>query len=152
MIARMHKLDRKIKHNIADLIDLIDLFKTKSRQKCYHRQAKLWKLKRALALKNNETAYSLRSRDGNDISDPINVISEYRKEFQNRLRKRDKKHEPKSYENVQNSICQLCLSVSHKNISPDFTLPELKFVVKNFKNGKYIGHVRKFSSTVETVS
>ena len=76
-----------------------------------------WKLKRALAPKNNETAHSLRSSDGNDISDPINIKSEYRTEFQHRLRKRDIKHDLKSYENFQYSICQLRLSVSQKNIS-----------------------------------
>ena len=103
-------------------------------------------MKRALAPKNIETAHSLRGSGGNDISDPINIKSEYRKEFQHRLRKRDIKPELKSYENFQNSNCQLCLSVSQKNISPDFTLPELKFVVKEFKNRKCIdpiGHVRE---------
>ena len=63
-----------------------------------------WKLKRALAPKNNETAHSLRSSDGNHISDPINIKSEYR------LRKHDIKHDLKSYENFQYSICQLRLS------------------------------------------
>ena len=92
-----------------------------------------------------EIAHSLRGSDGNDISDPMNIKSEYRKKFQHRLRKRNIKPELKSYENFQNSICQLRLSVSQKNISPDFTLSELKFVVKEFKNGKCmdpIGHVR----------
>ena len=84
--------------------------------------------------------------DGNGISDPINIKSECRKEFQHRLRKRDIKPELKSFENFQNSICQLRLSVSQKIISPDFTLSELKFVVKEFRNGKcmdLIGDVRE---------
>ena len=103
-------------------------------------------MKRVLAPKSNEIAHLLRSSDGNDISDLINIKSEYRKEFQHRLRKRDMKHELKSYENFQNSICQLRLSISQKNISPDFTLSELKFVLKQFKNEKCmdpIGHVRE---------
>ena len=73
-------------------------------------------MKRALAPKYIEIAHSLRSSDRNDISDPINIQFEYRKEFQHRLRKRDIKPELESYENFQNSICQLSLSVSLKNI------------------------------------
>ena len=72
--------------------------------------------------------------------------AEYRKEFQHKLRKRDIKHELKSYVNFQNYICQLRLSVSQKNINPDFTSSELKVVVKQFKNGKCmdpIGHVKE---------
>ena len=122
MIAKMHKLDRKIEHKIADFNSLI--MRQKIDKNGTIDKQNFWKLKRALAPKSIETAHSLRSSDGNDISDPIK--SEYRKEFQHRLRKLDIKPELKSYENFQNSICQLCLSVSQKNISPDFTLSELK--------------------------
>ena len=144
MIAKMHKLDRKIEHKIADFNSLI--IRQKVDKNGTIDKQKFWKLRRALAPKRNEIVHSLRSSDGNDISGPISIKSEYRKEFQHRLRKRDIKHELKSYENFQNSICQLRLSVSQKNISPDFTLSELKFLVKQFKNGKCmdpIGHIRK---------
>ena len=144
MIAKMHKLDRKIEHKIADFNSLI--IRQKVDKNGTIDKQNFWKLKRALAPKCNEIVHSLRSSDGNDISDPINIKSEYRKEFQYRLRKRDIKHELKSYENFQNSICQLRLSASQKNISPDSTLPELKSVVKQFKNGKCmdpIGHIRE---------
>ena len=142
MIAEMHKLDRKIEHKIADFNSLIIRQKV-DRNGTIDKQ-NFWKLERALAPKSNEIVHSLRRSDGNDISDPINI--KYRKEFQHRVRRRDIKHELKSYENFQNSIFQLRLSVSQKNISPDFTLSELKFVVKQFKNGKCmdpIGHVRE---------
>ena len=144
MIAKMHKLDRKIEHKIADFNSFI--IRQKVDKNGTIDKQNFWKLKRALAPKCNETVHSLRSSDGNDISDPINIKSEYRKEFQYRLRKRNIKHELKSYENFQNSICQLRLSASQKNISPDFTLSELKFAVKQFKNGKCmdpIGHIRE---------
>ena len=144
MIAKMHKLDRKIEHKIADLNSLI--IRQKVDKNGTRDKQNFWKLKRALAPKCNEIVHSLRSSDGNDISDPINIKSEYRKEFQYRLRKRDIKHELKSYENFQNSICQLRLSASQKKISPDSTLSELKSVVKQFKNGKCmdpIGHIRE---------
>ena len=140
----MYKLDRKIEHKIADFNSLI--IRQKVDKNSTIDKQNFWKLKRALAPKCNEIVHSLRSSDGNDISDPINIKSEYRKEIQHRLRKRDIKHELKSYENFQNSICQLRLSVSQKNMSPDFTLSELKFVVKRFKNGKCmdpIGHIRE---------
>ena len=140
MIAKMHKLDRKIEHKIADFNSLI-IGQKVDKNGTIEKQ-NFWKLKRALAPKNNEIVLSLRSSDGNDMSDPININSEYRKEFQYRLRKRDIKHELKSYENFQNSICQLRLSVSQNNISPDFTLSELKFVVKQFKNGKCMDPIR----------
>ena len=57
-----------------------------------------------------------------------------------------RKRELRSYENFQNFICQLRLSVSQKSTSSDFTLSELKLVVKQFKKGKCvdsIGHVRE---------
>ena len=76
MIAKMHKLDRKIEHKITDFNSLM-------RQKVGKNgtidKQNYWKLKRALAPKSNEIVHSLRSSDGNDISDPIK--SEYRKEF-----------------------------------------------------------------------
>ena len=128
------KLKHKIEHKIADFHSLI--IRQKVDKNGTTDKLNFWKLKRALAPKNDEIAHSLRSSDGNDISDPINIKSEYRKEFQQRLRKRDIKHDLKSYGNIQNSICQLRLSVSQKNISPNFTISEFKLVVKQFKNGK----------------
>ena len=143
MIAKMHKLDRKIEYKTAHFNSLI--IRQKVDKNGTIDKQNFWKLKRALAPKNTEIAHSLRSNDGNDISDLINIKSEYGKELQHRLRKRDIKPELKFYENVQNSICQLRLSVSQNNISPDLTSSELRSVVKEFKNGKFmdpIGHIR----------
>ena len=87
----MHKLDRKIEHKIADFNSLI--IRQKVAKNGIIDKQNFWKLKRALAPKSNEIVHSLRSSDGNDISNPINIKSEYRKEFQHWLRKRDVKHE-----------------------------------------------------------
>ena len=99
MIAKMHKLDRKIEHKIADFNSLI--IRQKVDKNGTIDKQNFWKLERALAPKSNAIVHSLRSSDGNDISDPINIKSEYRKEFQHRLRKRDIKHEMKSYESFR---------------------------------------------------
>ena len=70
MIAKMHKLDRKIEHKIADFNSLV--IKQKVDKNSTIDKQNFWKLKRTLASKNTEIAHSLRSSDGNDISDPIN--------------------------------------------------------------------------------
>ena len=79
MIAKTYKLDRKIEHKITDFNSLI--MRQKVGKNGTIEKQNYWKLKRALALKSNEIVHSLRSSDGNDISDPINIKSEYRKEF-----------------------------------------------------------------------
>ena len=79
MIGKMHKLDRKIELKRADFNSLI--IRQKVDKNGTIDKQNFWKLKRALAPKRNEIVHSLGSSDGNDISDPINIKSEYRKEF-----------------------------------------------------------------------
>ena len=73
------KLKHKIEHKIADFHSLI--IRQKVDKSGTTDKQNFWKLKRALAPKNNEIAHSLRSSDGNDRSDPINIKSEYRRSF-----------------------------------------------------------------------
>ena len=76
----MHKLDRKIEHKIADFNSLI--IRQKVDKNGTIEKQDFWKLERALATYNIGIAPSLRSSDANDISDLINIKSEYGKEFQ----------------------------------------------------------------------
>ena len=125
----MHVLDRKTEDKIADFSNLIIRHKV-NKNGTIDKQS-FWKLKRALAPKNIEIAHSLPSNDGNDISDPINIKSVCRKEFQHRLRKLDIKPElkyvektfkillgvPKKYTNLKSKIFVLRSDQSVKLVS-----------------------------------
>ena len=62
-----------------------------------------WNIKRKIAPKSVGILHSLADIH-NDISDPLNITQEYKREFQHRLRKGDVIPELESYENIQNKL------------------------------------------------
>ena len=79
-------------------------------------------MKRIIAPKSIEMPFSVLDKSGNHITDPNNIMIEYRNEFQHRFRKRDIKDELKQYEAVRNNLCKTRLIACQDNCSPDFTL------------------------------
>ena len=79
MHAKNCRLGRKITQKIADCNSLI-IKQRVDRNGTIDKQ-NIWKVKRAIGPKDIEIAYSLRSSDGNDISDLINIKCEYRRSF-----------------------------------------------------------------------
>ena len=59
------------------------------------------------------------------ITDPMNIRREYRREFQHRLRKREIKSGLEDYERLQNKLCMARLKVASKVKTPDFSIKKL---------------------------
>ena len=68
--------------------------------------------------------------------DPGTIRNEYLSEFKHRLRARDIKTELKWYESFQNDICYLRVDAAKSNNSPEFSILELKQVIRELKTGK----------------
>ena len=61
-----------------------------------------WKLKKRLLPKSHNVPPALQDQSGCEITDPINIQSEYNEEFEHRLRKREPKKYLEGYMNAQN--------------------------------------------------
>ena len=75
---------------------------------------------------------------GTEITDPDDVKQEYKHEFMYGLRKREISTELKQYEVAQEKVCQARLLKRQSEVTPDFTLGEVRSVVNEFKAGKSI--------------
>ena len=96
--------------------------------------------------KSIERPHSVLDKSGNHITDPNNIMTAHRNEFQHRLRKRDIKDELKQYETIQNNLCKIRLISCQDNCSPDFTLTEVRQAVSELKSGKCVdpmGYIRE---------
>ena len=94
-----------------------------------------WKIKRVLAPKCNTVPHCIVDNFGNEITDE-GSICEYRREFIQRLRKREIEDDLKDYELLNNTLCKTILQNAKSNISSEFTLQELGDVLKELKRGK----------------
>ena len=94
-----------------------------------------WKLKKILAPRNKEIPHSILDMHDNLLTDSITIKNEYRTEFQYRLRKREIRSDLKWYESFQNRLCQLRIKACRSNISPNFSLDEVKQAVGELKLG-----------------
>ena len=66
------------------------------------------KLKKRLLPKSHNIPYALQDQSGCEITDPLNILqSEYKAEFEHRLRKREPKKDLEGYMNSQNKVCSL---------------------------------------------
>ena len=75
--------------------------------------------------------------DNLELYMPEQIVSEYRKEFQTRLTERKIHPAYKNIERLVNEIFERCHNESKvKNEEKDFTIEELKQVVKTLKNGQ----------------
>ena len=73
---------------------------------------------------------------GNEVTDPENIINEFRSEIQHRLRIRETQDHIKGYELLHNTLCDLRLQNCTATESPDFTTTELKTVLGELKGSK----------------
>ena len=73
---------------------------------------------------------------GNEVTDPENIINEFRSEFQHRLRIREPQDHIKGYELLHNTLCELRLQNCTTTESPDFPITELKAVLGELKGSK----------------
>ena len=71
----------------------------------------------------------------NEVSDPENIINEFRSEFQHRLRITEPQDHIKGYELLHNTLCDLQLQNCTVADSPDFTITESKAVLGELKGG-----------------
>ena len=105
-----------------------------------------WKMKCIITPKSIEIPHSLLDKSGNQFTDPNNIMTAYRNEFQHRLRKRDIKDELKQYEAIQNNLCKIRIIACQDNCSPDFTLTEVRQAFSELKSGKCValmGYIRE---------
>ena len=138
------KLDKLIDNKIADFNYL--LVKQKVGNDGTISKQNFWKMKCIIAPKSIEIRHSVLDKSGNHITDPNNIMTAYRNEFQHRLTKRDIKDELKQYEAIQNNLCKIRLIACQENCSPDFTLTEVRHSVSELKSGKCVdpmGYIRE---------
>ena len=95
-----------------------------------------WKMKKLIAPRSKEIPCSLLDKHDNLLTDPETIRNEYLSEFKHGLRARDIKTELKWYESFQNDICYLRVDAAKSNNSPEFSILELKQVIRELKTGK----------------
>ena len=81
---------------------------------------------------------------GNEVTNPENIINEFRSKFQHRLRIREPQDHIKDYELLHDTLCDLRLQNCTATESPDFTTTELKNVLGELEGGKCIYPVGLF--------
>ena len=93
-------------------------------------------MKKLIAPRSKEIPCSLLDKHDNLLTDPAAIRNEYLSEFKHTLRTRDIKTELKWYESFQNDICYLRVDAAKSNSSPEFSILELKQVIRELKTGK----------------
>ena len=92
-------------------------------------------MEKLIAPRSKEIPCSLLDKHDNLLTNPATIRNEYLSEFKHRLRTRDIKTEPKWYESFQNDICYLRVDAAKSNNSPEFSIPELKQVIRELRTG-----------------
>ena len=95
-----------------------------------------WEMKKLIAPRSKEIPCSLLDKHDNLLTDPATIRNEYFSEFKHRVRTRDIKTELKWYESFQNDICHSRVDAAKSNNSPEFSILELKHVIRELKTGK----------------
>ena len=126
-------LDKRIDKKIAQFNN--DIMHSSVGHKPMSKQ-QFWRLKKTLAPKSISIPYSVMNSFGNEVTDPENIINEFRSEFQHRLRIREPQDHIKGYELLHNTLCDLRLQNCTAAESPDFTITELKAVLGELKGSK----------------
>ena len=143
--ATSRKLSRKLEKKISQLDKQIDsqisefnlnIIKSSIGKGGVIDRQSFWKMKKFVAPKSKEIPCSLLDKHDNLLTDPETIRNEYLSEFKHRLRTRDIKTELKWYEAFQNDICYLRVVAAKSNNSPEFSLLELKQVIRKLKTGK----------------
>ena len=81
--------------------------------------------------KSHNIPHALQDQSGCEITDPGNKQSEYKAEFEHRLRKHEPKKDLEGYMNSQNKVCSLRLEVSKGKLDDEFTSEEVERVLMN---------------------
>ena len=96
------------------------------------------KVKQKLAPKSVSFPHAVYDKWGTEVTDPGDVKQEYKHEFMYRLRKREMSSELNQCEVAQEKVCRARLLKCQSEVTPDFTLGEVRSVANEFKAGKSI--------------
>ena len=131
---QISRLDKQIDSQISEFN--INIIKSSIGIGCVIDKQSFWKLKKLIAPKSKAIPCSLLDKHDNLLTDSETIRNEYLSEFKHRLRARDIKTELKWYESFQNDICYLRVDAAKSNNSPEFSILELKQVIRELKIGK----------------
>ena len=93
-------------------------------------------MKKLIAPRSKEIPCSLLDKHDNLLTNPATIRNEYLSESKLTLRTREVKTELKWYESFQNDICYLRVDAAKSNNSLEFSILELKQVIRELKTGK----------------
>ena len=133
LCSQLKMLDKRIDKKIAQFNN--DIMHNSVGHKPMSKQ-QFWRLKKTLAPKSISIPHSVMNSFGNEVTDPDNIVNEFRSEFQHRLRIREPQDHIKGYELLHNTLCDLRLQNCTAAKSPDFTITELKAALGELKSGK----------------
>ena len=127
----MRKLNAKIDRKIARYNS--DAVKKSIGKNGVMGKGEFWKLKKRLLPKAHNVPHAVQDQSGFEITDPINIKSEYKAEFKHRLRKCEPKEYLERYMNSQNKVCSLSLEVNKEKLDDEFTLEEVERAISELK-------------------
>lgn len=99
-------------------------------------QNEFWKVKKKLFPKSQTLPHSIIDHNGNEVTEPLLILQNYRKVMMHRLRKRNIKASLKDFECAMNDLCTHRLQKSKHTPSPEYTYLEVKSAIDEFKQGK----------------
>ena len=98
-----------------------------------------WKLKKILCPQNKTENSSVILENGDELCGDAAIRDAYSQEFETRL-EHNKIHEAyRNYEEMTNILCELYVNAAKKILSRDFTVEEVRSVIKSLKNKKSPG-------------
>ena len=130
---QISQLDKQIDSQISDFN--LNIIKSSIGNGGVIDRQSFWKMKKLIAPRSKEIPCSLLDKHDNLLMDPATIRNEYLSEFKHRLRTRDIKTELKWYESFQN-ICYLRVDAAKSSNSPEFSILELKQIIRELKTGK----------------
>ena len=131
---KLRKLNAKIDRKIARYNS--DAVKKSIGKNGVMDKGDFWKLEKRLLPKAHNVPHALQDQSGFEVTDPINIKSEYKAEFEHRLGKREPKKYLEGYMNSQNKVCSLRLEVSKGKLDDEFNLEEVERAISELKRGK----------------
>ena len=102
-----------------------------------HDQLKTWRLKKKISPKNSEDPPSAKiDSEGNLVTDKSQLENLYLKTYVDRLSPNPIPENLQEVFDLSSLLFDLRMNKSSKNISPDWTMNKLDYVLKNLKNNK----------------
>ena len=121
LCSQLKILDKKIDKKIAQFNN--DIVQNSVGHKPMSKQ-QFWRLKKTLSPKSISIQHSVMNSFGNEVTDPENIINQFRSEFQHRLRIRESQDHIKRYELLHNTLRDLWLQNCAAIGSLDFTITD----------------------------